>query len=82
MFMKNPNLPLKIGQIPPVMDPLLSGSIVFDTEREAGTFSLFVLFVFNNLFIEKFSHIEKQRLVVWLSAIFNEITEIWGIEDS
>ena len=36
LFMKNPNFQLKIGQIPPVMDPLLSGVTQFDTEREAS----------------------------------------------
>ena len=38
LFLKNPNFQLKIGQVPPVMDPLLAGSTVYDTEREARTF--------------------------------------------
>ena len=34
VFLKNPNFPLKIGQIPPVIDPTIAGDVLFDTEFE------------------------------------------------
>ena len=36
VFLKNPNFPLKIGQVPPMMDPMISGDVLYDTEYEVG----------------------------------------------
>ena len=32
VFTTKPNFSLKIGQVPPVMDPLVAGKILYDTE--------------------------------------------------
>ena len=34
VFTKNPNFNIGIGQVPPVMDPIVSGEVLFDTEFE------------------------------------------------
>ena len=59
LFMNNPNFQLKIGQVPPVMDPLLSGSKLFDTEREANYFSFNCSYTAINL--QKNSHVLKNK---------------------
>ena len=37
VFLNNPNFSLKIGQVPPVMDPTIAGDVLFDTECEVST---------------------------------------------
>ena len=40
VFTKNPNMTLKIGQVPPVMDPMVSGDLVLDTEFEVSLITI------------------------------------------
>ena len=35
VFCKNPNFLLQIGNVPPLLDPLVSGDILYDTEFKA-----------------------------------------------
>jgi hypothetical protein len=32
VFTQNPNFVLKVGKVPPVMDPIVAGDVLFDTE--------------------------------------------------
>ena len=34
VFIKNPNFLIKIGQVPPIMDPSIAGDFLLDTEFE------------------------------------------------
>ena len=36
VFLNNPNFPLKIGQVPPLMDPMIAGEVLYDTESQVG----------------------------------------------
>ena len=59
VFTNNPNFNLRIGEVPPVMDPRVSGSTLFDTEYQASfklqwaalevTLSIIPAFVTNEL---------------------------------
>ena len=37
VFTSNPNFCLRIGEVPPVMNPRVSGDILFDTEYQASS---------------------------------------------
>ena len=40
VFTKNPNFALRIGEVPTVMDPRVTGSTLFNTEYQASFFHL------------------------------------------
>ena len=77
VFTKNPNFNIGIGQVPPVMDPIVSGDVVFDTECEVIQLSICIF----SLCPEKFTHSEKQEFAVWVTAKLDEMPQIWRTED-
>ena len=81
VFMNNPNFQLKMGQIPPIMNPLLSGATLFDTEREASNSFFVFSLILKYSFTEKLSRVEEQRFVVWLTTKFDENAEVWKSQD-
>ena len=66
VFTTNPNITLKIGQVPPVMDPKVSGDVVLDTEFEVSLITIHLSpssFCIHNL--QKNSHILKNKNLLY-----------------
>ena len=47
VFCKNPNFLLKIGDVPPIMDPMVSGEVLYDTEFKVSSVLTLHLFETN-----------------------------------
>ena len=58
VFCRGPNFKLKIGHVPPVMEPIVSGDIILDTEFKVECVYISV----PRLFIAKFLLCRKHKL--------------------
>ena len=66
VFTTNTNMTLKIGQVPPVMDPMVSGDVVLDTEFEVSMVTIHLIQCsFCIHYLQKNSHILKNKNLLY-----------------
>ena len=66
VFTTNRNMTQKIGQVPPVMDPMVSGDVVLDTEFEVSMVTIHLIQCsFCIHYLQKNSHILKNKNLLY-----------------